>query len=519
MSLRFRRRAAADLVPALGAAAWRLFSALAVVLLLVPTLSAGEKSLSLIFTDELLTQIATDNQGEQSDEIVKRIIGLSPAVINARLERAGGRVGLFLTVNADDLPVHFRFTLDKMTYYRLRTARADLAGAQEALREAVALEPQLREVALRHDGRYTIIDLTLDFTQALNDLRESLARREAEERAAAAMKAAAETRAAAEARTAEEAKVAAAKTAAEIRTAAAASAAAGKAAAPREEQPRPSAGAAAAPLPKVMTYLSAQDLGSAAAPVVDGQPTDAAWQSAKPYSFEVQGASGKMTVTAAALWTPVRVWILVRWPDRSRDDVHRPWIWSKENRVYVAGSEVEDAVAIGLAREGRIGECMLAGGESVSDLWTWRAGRTDPSGFAEDGTLTLSFKRLAGARSYQARNGRTVWIKEEPDAGSGPYRAQTVEAYAGDRIPGHVARTPSGSTADVAAKGAWKDGYWSVEFSRRLSTGDPSDAALAAGRESFVSVAIFDSRESVDHSTSKEFALKLEGQRGGGGEP
>ena len=244
--------------------------------------------------------------------------------------------------------------------------------------------------------------------------------------------------------------------------------------------------------------------------MVDGQASDAAWQAAPPLSFEVQGASGKMTVTAAALWSPDRLWILVRWPDKTRDDVHRPWVWSKDEKAYVAGREVEDALSLSFSRDGRMGECMLAGNEAATDLWTWRAGRTDPSGFAEDATMTLSFQRIARANSYQTRNGRSVWVKEEPDAGSQPYQAQIVGAYAGDRIPRYIARTPSGSMADVAAKGSWKDGFWTVEFSRRLSTGDPADAVFAPGREIFFSVAVFNSREGIDHSTSKELALKLE---------
>ena len=217
-----------------------------------------------------------------------------------------------------------------------------------------------------------------------------------------------------------------------------------------------------------------------------------------------------MTVTAAALWSPERLWMLVRWPDKTRDDVHRPWVWSKVEKAYVAGREVEDALSLSFSREGRMGECMLAGSEAATDLWTWRAGRTDPSGFAEDATMTLSFQRIARANSYQTRNGRSVWVKEEPDAGSQPYQAQIVGAYAGDRIPRYIARTPSGSMADVAAKGSWKDGFWTVEFSRRLSTGDPADAVFAPGREIFFSVAVFNSREGIDHSTSKELTLKLE---------
>ena len=49
-----------------------------------------------------------------------------------------------------------------------------------------------------------------------------------------------------------------------------------------------------------------------------------------------------------------------------------------------------------------------------------------------------------------------------------------------------------------------------MEFSRRLSTGDPVDAVFVPGRDIFFSVAVFNSREGIDHSTSKEITLKLE---------
>ena len=160
-----------------------------IVALSATAASAQEKMVSLVFTGELLSQIATDNQGEQTAEIVDRIIGLSPAVLNVRLQRAGGRVSLFLAASgADELRVNFQFTLDKMVYYRMRTARADITGMTGALQEAKAVEPLLREVGYRFDGRYSMIDLTLDLRPAIKAAREAQARREAEERAAAAAK-------------------------------------------------------------------------------------------------------------------------------------------------------------------------------------------------------------------------------------------------------------------------------------------------------------------------------------------
>jgi len=187
---------------------------------------AQEKKVSLIFTGELLTRIATDNLGEQSDEIVDRIIGLSPSVLTVRLQRASGRVSLFLTTSGvDEFPLSFQFTLDKMVYYRMRTAGADVTGMTEALQEAKAAEPLLREVGYRYDGRYSSIDLTLDLRQAIEAAREIQARRAAEERAVAEEKAAAEARA---------------KAAAAARAEAAAKAAVVKpAASGPEEKPRP----------------------------------------------------------------------------------------------------------------------------------------------------------------------------------------------------------------------------------------------------------------------------------------
>ena len=505
-----------------------------IAVLLATAVQAQEKKISLVFTKELLSQIAADNQGELTGKIVDRIIGLSPEVLNVRVERPSVRVSLYITTmgGADEFPVSFQFTLDKMTYYRIHNASADLPGITEALQDAKAVEPLLLSVGYRYDGRYSIVDLVIDLRPAIKTASEMQSRRQVEDRAAAAAKATADARAAAEAaKSAEMARVAAAaKSAEEVRTAAAAKAAEDARAAAAEkaaEEARSAAAAKAAaktaaaeksrqnpvesaPPPKDVIYLSAKGLGRERPPIIDGQSSDAAWQIATPLSFEVNGASGKMEVTAEAVWSSDRFWILVRWPDKTKDDVHRPWVWSKAANAYVAGREVEDALSLSFAREGRMGECMLAGGEAVTDIWTWRAGRTNPSGFAEDGTMTLSFQRIPRANSYQTHNGRSVWIKEEPDAGSPPYQAQIVGAYAGERIPRYIARTPSGSMADVTAKGSWKDGFWTVEFSRRLSTGDPADAVLAPGREIYFSVAVFNSREGIDHSTSKEFTLKLE---------
>ena len=153
---------------------------------------------------------------------------------------------------------------------------------------------------------------------------------------------------------------------------------------------------------------------------------------------------------------------------------------------------------------------MLSGNEGVADLWYWRAARTNPAGFAEDGSLTVSTKRIPKANFYQAKNRKTVWVKESRDSWTSPYRSQVAGAYEGDRVRRYVTRAPTGSAADVTAKGAWKNWTWTVEFSRLLETGDPADAVFPLKKDRYFSVAVFNGRERSEHSASEELRLRLE---------
>jgi len=493
--------------------------------LAVPPAAAQERRVELVFAPELLSRIATDNQGEQSEGITERILGLSRGIAAVEISRSSGRITLTVTPREQDgLRPTFRFTVDKMLYYRMNTARGDITGMTEMLQEAKKYEPLLGAIAYRADDRYAIVEFTLDLRAAYEareraqEAARERARDEAEARAAVAAEAAAARASAreeagrqkAEEERAERQRVEREQAARE--RAEREQAERDRARREREEAARAAAAAKAEAEkpPPPPDHLGARRLGRGPQPAVDGAAGDAAWAEAPRFPVEVQGASGRFTVTSAAVWNAERIWFLLRWPDRDRSDRHRPWTWSSEEKAYVAGREIEDAVALGFPREGRLGDCMLSGTEAAIDLWTWRAGRTDPAGYAEDGTLTLSFSRITRANSYQTRSGRTVWIKETADAGTLPYQSQVAGAFAGERIPRYVARTPSGSAADVTAKGVWKDGFWTVEFSRRLATGDPGDVVFAPGRDLWFSVAVFDHREGDDHSSSKELRLRLE---------
>jgi hypothetical protein len=274
-----------------------------------------------------------------------------------------------------------------------------------------------------------------------------------------------------------------------------------KKAAPKKEAPPPK---------KATAYLSARALGDLPPPELDGRLSEDAWEDAETLTFAVEGASGTVKMAMSALWGEDRIYFLLRWKDREASVEHHPWEWSEANREYVVGKAVEDAVALQFPTEGRMGDCMLSGREAQADLWFWKAARTNPVGYADDGTLTASTSRIPKANFYKAENKATVWIKEKRDAGTSPYRSQVAGTFEGDSVRRYLPRRPSGSSADVRAKGLWDKGEWTVEFSRKLDTGDPADVVFKPKGEQYFSVAVFNRRERSEHSTSRELLLRLE---------
>ena len=70
-------------------------------------------------------------------------------------------------------------------------------------------------------------------------------------------------------------------------------------------------------------------------------------------------------------------------------------------------------------------------------------------------------------------------------------------------------RKPSGSAAYVTARGAWADGWWTLECARSLSTGHPDDRDLDGLAEVPFALAIQDRSLDEDHASSKVLRLVL----------
>jgi hypothetical protein len=172
-------------------------------------------------------------------------------------------------------------------------------------------------------------------------------------------------------------------------------------------------------------------------------------------------------------------------------------------RKFLPSSRTDDMASWAMLKSSAEIAKLKAAGQFV-DLMQWRAARSNPVGMADDGYV-LQYRLFdAGKNMFSWNLDRKAMIPKymfdsakvgfksltEADVGD-PSKPQALikeenaVAYdpnagwqAGDVLPGRlVSRTGAqGSAADNSAvKGVWKDGVWTVEFTRKLDTGHPED--------------------------------------------
>ncbi|MBI2901101.1 MAG: hypothetical protein HYY17_13020 [Planctomycetes bacterium] len=247
----------------------------------------------------------------------------------------------------------------------------------------------------------------------------------------------------------------------------------------------------------------------AAAPKIDGVADDAAWRDAPGLEIAVSRPlppdKGKSTqVILKSVHTDTHVYFLVRWKDETKDDAaHKPWTWSAEKNAYVEGTEREDMFALAFELSGEFDDDMLSGKEAVWDVWQWKASRTNPQGYAMDRTHRYTRAKPEGkAKSCKDRGGKEIWIARPEDAGDTVEKKQPAPKEKGDAsVPQYLPGTPTGSAADVRAKGTWTDGWWTLELERKLDTGHEDDTRFDVGRTYKMAVSAHDRTGDMDKSS------------------
>lgn len=256
---------------------------------------------------------------------------------------------------------------------------------------------------------------------------------------------------------------------------------------------------------------AAQDVIEAAvlsAPIqVDGDVDD--WSGVPAYHIALRGNGGVDSVEMKIATYGDMVYVMVVWQDATESRLHKPYRWDPQMLSYRRSNELEDRFALNFLMSGEFSNDKTSGAEFTADVWHWKASRSDPAGIAHDKMWRVSRTEFPGAKKFTSPNGQTVYLARPSDDGDRLYRAVKHETKHEDVMPRYeVNPSPTGSVADVRAKGAWRDGRWYLEFARKLDTGHDDDAVIpASGRIPFA-VAAFNDVDGENHSVSDTLWLQ-----------
>ena len=285
--------------------------------------------------------------------------------------------------------------------------------------------------------------------------------------------------------------------------------------------------------------------------VIDGVDEEAIWDVAEEVSVPLAYGS-VVEASIKALYTDKEIFLQVRWPDATENREHHPWVWDAGEKSWVSGPQVEDSVLLSFEAGCEWAPSLLQGYVYDFDGWRWLAARSDPVGQAWDldGTVQdqmipgLNFVRYDSRYSgmdwnvkfvdrndpailnddwdrlqrmyFYRRAGDAVFIRAEPDrmgVTDPSLRLPAPGMPARDADETHPQFQPvrlQGDAGEVSAKGQWEDGYWTVEFRRRLITPADTKTDWVFVRLSQFSVYIFDGVERLDQaSESPRLFLRL----------
>ena len=217
-------------------------------------------------------------------------------------------------------------------------------------------------------------------------------------------------------------------------------------------------------------------------PVVDGDATDLAW--ARAEEWVTHDPIADVDISLKSVHTDQTVFFLVRFPDADESRLHKPWVWNPAQQIYENGPQREDVLVLKWAMEHQTTDLSIFADKPYSaDVWFWKAHRTDPAGFADDKIQRLSATQLLNSKPIQSKGGKALFLQRKGDQGRSAYQSTIHIDYQGDQIPQFTPREPTGSRADIKARGQWQHGTWHLELSRSLVTGHPDDIQFDISRQ------------------------------------
>jgi hypothetical protein len=251
----------------------------------------------------------------------------------------------------------------------------------------------------------------------------------------------------------------------------------------------------------------------AGAPMVDGNLAEwgkEGWRKVKlnpAVENDPKNKTGKIEAELKFAVHGDRLFTAARWPDPKADTSWHSWTW--DGSRYKGGRDEDDKFALRIELGGTFDACMLSDKNYEVDVWLWSAGRSNLGGMAENYLHRISTSMIEDAAEHKGPNGVTVYIKKLSDGPKGYARQKAPTALAKEVEPSSAQAQPPGKPDDILAKGVWKDGFWSLELSRKLVTGIEGRASLGPGAKPRAQIAVFNAGEDEHKSVSEPFLIDI----------
>lgn len=226
-------------------------------------------------------------------------------------------------------------------------------------------------------------------------------------------------------------------------------------------------------------------------PFIDGRGDDAVWSRAT--AITTRDAVAGIDVTLKSVYTDEEVFFLVQFPDDDEDRDHKKMLWDGAQERYRTGPVREDTFVLKWSMEPRpVDLTLTADTPYKADVWYWKSHRTDHAGHADDKFQVYSPVASQRAKKMRSKSGARFYLSRRGDDGDAAYHGALQDSFVADELQKYDLRSPTGSRADIRAKGAWKNGMWTVEFRRRLDTGYGDDVQFAPSRSYHFGVSRFE---------------------------
>jgi hypothetical protein len=209
-------------------------------------------------------------------------------------------------------------------------------------------------------------------------------------------------------------------------------------------------------------------------PLIDGRGDDAAWAGAE--AVTTMDAAADIPLTLKAVYTDERIFFLVGYPDATENREHKTMEWDESAKRYRMGPTREDTFVFKWQMDAGPIDIRICGDmPHRADIWFWKAYRTDHAGYADDKMHVFDITRMPRSQKVLSNSGHSFYLFRPGDQGEAAYRAAVYDKFEGERAVRYEFAEPSGSRADIRAKGLWRDGAWTIEFARPLDTGHSDD--------------------------------------------